>query len=139
MLTQWSDELAAGCDKLVYFGGEGDAIGNGDYLLSDLSPLPVAATLAVFAAKTFHAVPVGGFSSPDNAKRFYLFDRDGKPLLVVDNNGSGRAVTTLNVGTSTVRITDYQGNESELATSHGIRNCQTRTFPTFSKSRIWTC
>ena len=81
VLTQWTDELAAGCEKLIYFGGEGDAIGNGDYLLSDLSPLPVAATLAVFAAKTFHAAPVGVFSSPDNAKRFYLFDRDGQAAL----------------------------------------------------------
>ena len=55
VLTQWTDELAAGCEKLIYFGGEGASIGYGDYLLSDFTPLPVAATLAVFAAKTFDA------------------------------------------------------------------------------------
>jgi hypothetical protein len=131
VMTQWTDELAAGCDKLIYFGGEGDAIGNGDYLRSDLSPLPVAATLAVFAAKTYHAAPVGVFSSPDNAKRFYLFDRDGQALLIVDSNGSGKAETALNVGTSAVRITDCQGNETEVATSHGVVQLPNSDLPYF--------
>ena len=93
IMTRWTDELAAGCEKLFYFGGEGDAIGNGEYMLSDHTPLPVAATLAVFAAKTFHAVPVGVFSSPDNGARFYLFNRDGKALLVADTSAAGRGFT----------------------------------------------
>ena len=75
MLTQWSDELAAGCDKLIYFGGEGASIGYGDYLLADFTPMPVAATLAVFAAKTYDTQPSGVFSTPDQAGVFHLFER----------------------------------------------------------------
>ena len=77
-MTQWTDELAAGCDKLIYFGGEGDAIGNSDYLLSDLTPLPVAATLAVFAAKTFHAAPVGVSRPPTTPHGFISSTAMGK-------------------------------------------------------------
>ena len=95
VMTQWTDELAAGCEKLIYFGGEGDAIGDSDYLLSDYSPLPVAATLAVFAAKTFHAEPVGVFSSADNGARFHLFSRDGKAVLVAESTGGGKRETTV--------------------------------------------
>jgi hypothetical protein len=130
-MTQWTDELAAGCEKLIYFGGEGEAIGNGEYLLTDHTPLPVAATLAVFAAKTFHAVPVGVFSSADNAQRYHLFNRDGKSLLVVESNASGTGATTLPVGAESVRITDCQGNETELATSHGVAKLPDAALPYF--------
>ncbi|HEV3418422.1 MAG TPA: sugar-binding protein, partial [Pirellulales bacterium] len=131
VMTHWTDELAAGCEKLIYFGGEGDAIGNGDYLRSDLTPLPVAATLGVFAAKTFHAAPVGVFSFPDTVARFHLFNRDGQALLVVERNSSEKGETSLNVGTPTVRITDCQGNEIELATSHGVAHLQSSDLPYF--------
>ena len=130
VMTRWTDELAAGCEKLFYFGGEGDAIGNSDYLLSDLSPLPVAATLAVFSAKTFYAAPVGIFSSPDNGARFHLFNRDGQALLVADTStAAGR--TSLNVGAASVRITDYQGNETPLPTSQGVVSLPHSDMPVF--------
>jgi hypothetical protein len=130
-MTQWTDELAAGCEKLIYFGGEGEAIGNGEYMLSDHTPLPVAATLAVFAAKTFHAAPVGVFSAADNAQRYHLFDRDGKSLLVVESNASKKAATALDVGAASVRITDCQGNETELATADGVAHLPNSPLPYF--------
>ena len=131
VMTQWTDELSAGCEKLFYFGGEGDAIGDSDYLRSDLSPLPVAATLAVFAAKTFHAVPIGVFASPDNAARFHLFNRDGRALVVAETGGATKGETALNVGSPTVRVTDCQGNETELTTSQGVAHIPNSDTPVF--------
>ena len=61
VLRQWPDELIAGCRKITYFGGKGDAAGSWDYALDDLSPRPVAATLAVLASKLTGAAPLGVF------------------------------------------------------------------------------
>ncbi len=36
VLRQWTDELTAGCKKITYFGGMGDAAGSWDYVLDDL-------------------------------------------------------------------------------------------------------
>jgi hypothetical protein len=133
VMTQWTDELAGGCEKLFYFGGEGDAIGNSDYLRSDLSPLPVAATLAVFAAKTFHAVPIGMFSSRNGA-RFYLFDRDGQTLVVANTEAASADKTNeteINVGAASLRVTDYQGNESTISAPHGIARLPRSELPVF--------
>jgi len=108
VLTQWTDELAAGCEKIIYFGGRGDPAGNYSYLLDDLSPRPVAATLAVLASKMYGAKPVGVFSLGKSGL-FHLFARDGKPILVCSSYETSETVA-LQVGTEQVRITDYQGN-----------------------------
>ena len=122
VLTEWTDELAAGAGKLIYFGGEGDAIGDFDYLYADHSPRPVAATLAVFASKLWDARPVGTFCSPEGAGVFHLFDRDGEAVLVAGSNEETGEEIPLAVGAGSVRITDYQGNEAEVATRDGIAN-----------------
>ncbi|HVS37695.1 MAG TPA: sugar-binding protein [Gemmataceae bacterium] len=119
VMNRWTDELAAGCDKIIYFGGEGDAIGNGDYLLADCTPLPNAATLAVFGAKTFDAKPLGVFSAGE-AGRFHLFERNGKALLVAATDAKGGEEISLAVGTASVRITDYQGNETVVPAVDGV-------------------
>jgi hypothetical protein len=119
VLTQWTDELSAGCEKLFYFGGEGAAIGYGDYVLGDFTPMPVAATLSVFAAKTFEARPIGVFSIPESLARFHVFERSGKPILIACPRGSAREEVPLAVGTRSVRVTDYQGNERVLAATNG--------------------
>ena len=123
--------MSAGCEKLIYFGGEGDAIGNGDYLRSDLTPLPVAATLGVFGAKTFHAAPVGVFSLAGDGGRFHLFNRDGQALLVAETGAAGNGATSLYVGALSVRITDCQGNETELATHDGVAQLPHAELPYF--------
>jgi hypothetical protein len=120
VLSQWADELSAGCEKLIYFGGEGAATGYGDYLRADFTPLPVAATLAVLAAKTFEAKPVGVFSSPGKRALFHLFERDGKPLLIASSNEEPGEEVSLPVGAPSVRITDYQGNETTLPTAGDV-------------------
>ncbi len=131
VLTQWTDQLAAGCEKLIYFGGEGATTGYGDYLLSDFTPLPVAATLAVFAAKTFDARPVGVFSSPDQRAVFHLFERGGKPILVASSRAAAGQAASLAVGVPSVRITDYQGNESELPAADGVARLPIGPLPCF--------
>ena len=120
VLSQWAGELAAGCEKLIYFGGEGDAIGNGDYLRSDFTPLPVAATLAVLAAKTFDAKPVGVFSIAGKRALFHLFERDGKPILIASSSEKAGEEVPLAVGAHSVRVTDYQGNETTLPAPGGV-------------------
>jgi hypothetical protein len=131
VLTQWTDELAAGCEKLIYFGGEGATTGYGDYLLSDFTPLPVGATLAVFAAKTFDVQPTGVFSTPDQATVFHLFERDGKPILVAATTGQASAEIPLAVGAPSLQITDYQGTETELPVTGGLARLPLGQMPVF--------
>ncbi len=118
VLTQWTDELAVDCERIIYFGGHGAPAGNWTYLLGDLRPRPVAATLAVFTSKMFGARPVGVFSL-GGAGLFHLFERDGRALLVCSSYEEGERVA-LRVGTDEVRITDYQGNETALRSEGGV-------------------
>ena len=111
VLTQWTDELAAGCEKIIYFGGEGSATGDFDYVMDDLTPRPLAATLAVFASKLFQTRPVGVFLM-GNSGLFHLFERDGKAILVASSYEEEEIL--LPVGVESIRITDYQGNEKEV-------------------------
>jgi len=113
VLTQWADELAAGCEKIVYFGGEGAATGEFDYVMDDLTPRPVAATLAVFASKMFGAEPVGVFFMGKGGL-FHLFQRGGESVLLASSYQKDGETVSLPVGVNSVRITDYQGNETEV-------------------------
>lgn len=117
VLTQWADELAAGCEKIIYFGGEGSATGDFDYVMDDLTPRPVAATLAVFASKMFQVEPVGVFFMGKSGL-FHLFDRDGKAILVASSYEEDGEEIPLPVGAESVIISDYQGNEMEIAASN---------------------
>lgn len=119
VLTQWPDELAAGCERIIYFGGGGSPAGNWTYLLGDLRPRPVAATLAVFTSKMFAAQPLGVFSLGEGGL-FHLFERDGKPVMVCSTYASQGEKVGLYVGTDRVRVTDYQGNETAVGSTGGV-------------------
>ncbi len=123
VLTQWPDELAAGCEKIIYFGGEGATAGNWTYLLGDLRPRPVAATLAVFVSKLFAADPVGVFSLGKGAL-FHLFERDGRAVLVCSTYEHDGETVDLQVGTDKVVTTDYQGNETGVPATKGVAALQ---------------
>lgn len=120
VLTEWTDELASdgklkhsatGCEKIIYFGGEGSATGDYDYIMDDLTPRPLAVTLAVFTSKMFQAKPVGAFSMGKNGL-FHLFERNGKAILVASSYEDEEI--SLPVGAESIRITDYQGNETKV-------------------------
>ena len=115
VLTQWADELSAGCEKIIYFGGEGSATGDFDYVMDDLTPRPVAATLAVFVSKMFQAEPVGVFFMGEGGL-FHLFERGEEAILVASSYEEEGEEVSLPVGVDSVRITDYQGNETEITT-----------------------
>jgi len=119
VLTQWPDELAAGCEKIIYFGGNGAPAGNWTYLLGDLRPRPVAATLAVFVSKLFATQPVGVFSLGKGGL-FHLFERDGSAVLVCSTYEQEGETVSLQVGTDRLVATDYQGNEAELGAAGGV-------------------
>lgn len=119
VLTQWADELVAGCEKIIYFGGEGSATGDFDYVMDDLTPRPLAATLAVFTSKMFQTKPVGVFFMGKGGL-FHLFERDGKAILVASSYEKAGEEILLPVGAESVLITDYQGNESDLAAMDNI-------------------
>ena len=113
ILTHWTDELMAGCEKIVYFGGEGDACGNWTYLWDDLTPRPAATTLAVFTSKMFDARPVGTFTLGAGAQ-FHLFEKpDGTALLVAGSITN--ETVALATGAKSVTFTDHQGNEQTFA------------------------
>jgi hypothetical protein len=131
VLTQWADELCAGAKRIVYFGGTGNPIGDWDYLLADHSPLPVAATLAVFASKLWDAKPVGLFTSQGKAGVFHVFERQGKPVLVASSNEAGGERVALAVGVPEVTVTDYQGNETRIATRDGVAELALRPLRCF--------
>jgi hypothetical protein len=130
VLRQWTDELAAGCEKIIYFGGRGSAAGSYGYLLDDLSPRPVAATLAVFASKMFRAKPLGVFLLGQGGL-FHLFERDGEPLVVASTYLTGGETVRLHVGTETVLQTDYQGNETSLPAPGGEARLRLSPLPYF--------
>ncbi|MBM4049913.1 MAG: hypothetical protein FJ279_32860, partial [Planctomycetes bacterium] len=130
VLRQWTDELAAGCEKLIYFGGIGDAAGSWSYVLDDLSPRPVAATLAVFTSKLHGAKPLGTFLAGKGGL-FHLFEREGKPVLVASTYETDGEKVRLPVGADKVLLTDHQGNEVSVPASSGQADLPLRTLPCF--------
>jgi predicted RecA/RadA family phage recombinase len=119
ILTNWSDELVAGIDKIVFFGGWPDAAGNWSYMMDDMTPRPVAATLAVFTSKLFDARPVGKFFLPGEGV-FHLFEKNGRAILLASSTAKEPQTVKLPVGAAKVTVTDWQGNETELATAAGV-------------------
>jgi hypothetical protein len=113
VLNQWTDELVAGAEKIIYFGGEPATTGGYSYLLDDFSPRPVAATIGVFTSKMIRAKPLGVFLLGQGGL-FHLFERDGKPILVASTYEQNGEKIRLQVGTEKVLVTDYQGNENYL-------------------------
>jgi len=118
VLGQWTDELAAGCERIIYFGGSGDPTGGWGYLLDDQTPRPVAATLAVFASKTFGAKPMGVFPVGERGL-LYLFERDGHAVAVASSSGDAGEQVRMRVGPGPLTLTDHQGNETTVATTGG--------------------
>jgi len=130
VLRQWVDELAAGAERIIYFGGAGSATGGWDYLLDDLGPRPVAATLAVLAAKTCGARPLGTFL-PGDGGLVHLFERDGKPILVASAYERSGEKIKLQVGAERLLRTDYQGNETSVPAPGGIVELKLGPVPCF--------
>ena len=130
VLRQWTDELAAGCEKIIYFGGSGSAAGSHGYLLDDLSPRPVAATLAVFAGKLFQARPLGMFLLGEGGL-LHLFERDGRPVLVASSYQDEGESVGLHAGAETLLLTDYQGNERSLPAPGGKAKLPLGRLPCF--------
>jgi len=118
ILTNWADELCAGAQRIIYFGGEGDPAGNWSYLLDDTSPRPVAATLAVFISKVHDATPLGVFAFGKGGV-FHLFDNHGKAVLIASSTNEGETVP-LRVGSEHVEVVDYQGNPTPVAAPGGV-------------------
>ena len=130
ILKQWPDELASGCDKIIYFGGIGLSTGSFGYLLDDQSPRPVAATLAVLTSKLVNTKPLGTFLLGKGGL-FHLFERNNKPILVASTYETQGENVFLNSGSENVRITDYQGNERIASSIEGKSEIQLNQLPFF--------
>ena len=131
VLRQWPDELAAGCRKITYFGGRGDAAGSWDYLLDDLRPRPVAATIAVLTSRLAGTSPLGVFQEGQGGL-FHLFERDGRTVMVASvDPKAGSGPVPLRVGSASVTLTDYQGNETTLPARDGIVDLPRANLPYF--------
>ena len=120
ILRTWPEQLAAGVDGLIYFGGEANPAGNWKYLLDDHTPRPVAATLAVMSAKLGDARPVGVYYAEPGARVVVFEKPDGSALAVVGSLNGDPASAPVSVklpaapGAKVVR-TDHQGNATALA------------------------
>ena len=130
ILKQWPDELIAGCEKIIYFGGQASVAGNYGYILDDYSPRPVAATIAVFTSKLANAKPLGTFLLGKGGL-FHLFERDNKAILVASTYEKDGESILLNTGNGAIKITDYQGNESMVTSSDGKTKIQLNQLPFF--------
>ena len=120
LMERWPDELIAGAERIIYFGGGGDAAGNWSYLMSDMSPRPPACTLAVMTAKLFESKGLGAFSLGQGGT-FHLFeDRNGKAVLVASSYVADGETLPLHVGTDRLLLTDQQGNETTQAANGGV-------------------
>ncbi|MGA2069038.1 MAG: sugar-binding protein [Thermoguttaceae bacterium] len=118
VLDRWPDELQAGCRRVIYFGGWPDAAGDWSYLLDDRQPRPVAVTLAVLTSKLHQARPLGTFYLGARGV-FHLFQQGGKPVLLAASAQPGGEKIELAAGSDSLRLTDYQGNETTVATVAG--------------------
>ena len=121
VMRQWPGEFISGAESVIYFGGEANSCGNWTYLLDDHTPRPVAATLAVMAAKLGNVRPVGATYLEPGAL-VYLFERkDGKGLaFVMSHTEKSNCTVSVPVGDVTgVRQTDFCGNETELMVQGG--------------------
>ncbi len=116
LMSQWVDELTAGAERIIWFGGWPDPCGGWSYLLDDMTPRPAAATLAVLVSKLHQAKPLGAFT--EGKGTFELFDRGGKAVLVLLPGSDGEK-PALRVGSESLVATDYQGNESPIAAKGG--------------------
>jgi hypothetical protein len=110
VMGQWPGELAAGAERLLFFGGEGDPAGNWDYCHEDLSPRPVAATLAVLSSKLHRAVPQGSFMLGAEGP-FHLFAVGSHAVLVAPKAQSPDASVALIAGAAALTVSDDQGEE----------------------------
>ncbi len=130
VLDQWSDELIAGADRIIYFGGQGEPCGNWSFMMGDMNPRPVAVTLAVMISKLHDAKPVGKFFINEKGV-FHLFEKNGKPVLLASISGAQEdkdfytedtesAGIPIKVGSGEVVVSDYLGNETKVKSSDGM-------------------
>ncbi|HOK04530.1 MAG TPA: sugar-binding protein [Victivallales bacterium] len=145
ILKNWTDELMAGAERIVYFGGSPEPTGNWSNFMGNMEPRPVAATIAVFISKLHNANPLGTFFLGEQNAKFQLFEKDKKPVLVasIDSNEGGEnkqnnwyspenpLTEVLFVPGSDIVITDYQGNEEKIKTENKIAKVNVGTRPIF--------
>ncbi|MBQ2622029.1 MAG: hypothetical protein IJF84_11880 [Thermoguttaceae bacterium] len=115
--SHFPDELLAGCEHIVLFGGEGAAAGDWSHFWGDMSPRPGAAALAVLINAIGNAKPIGEISlgKSDSLK---LFEKpDGTPVLIVSTNEKDGETVTLPNGFNPKAMVDQQGNETPLPQS----------------------
>ena len=121
VMRQWPGEFIAGAEAVVYFGGEPNPAGNWTYLLDRHSPRPVAATLAVLATKLGNVRPVGAVCLEPGAIVYLFEKKDGKALaFAMSQTEKSDVEAAIPVGPVTsVKSTDYRGNESSTSVSGG--------------------
>jgi hypothetical protein len=116
LLEQWPSELVAGCERIIWFGNR-SPVGGWSPFFDDLTPRPVAATLAVLASKLHGATPLGSFRLGDKDV-WHLFERDGRAIMVARAPQSETA--RLPVGPlGAAIVTDYQGNAKRIVATGG--------------------
>ncbi|MGI5869520.1 MAG: sugar-binding protein [Kiritimatiellia bacterium] len=132
VLRNWPGELTAGAEVVIYFGGTPQSAGNWTYLLDRTTPRPVAATLAVMSAKIGLARPVGTAAVHPDAI-LHIFERDGKGIAVASSSSDKSASSPLRIaaGATSILMTDYQGNETELAAQDGFVSVNLASMPVF--------
>ena len=117
--TRFPDELMAGCEQIVVFGGEPSPAGDWSHFWGDMSPRPSASSLAVLIDALADARPVGEFSVGKNDS-IKLFERKNRePILVVSSIEKNGETVQLPVGNGRVKKIDQQGNETALTTRQG--------------------
>ncbi|MDO4627675.1 MAG: hypothetical protein Q4C70_00680 [Planctomycetia bacterium] len=120
MYQNFPDELLAGCEKIVIFGGEASPAGDWSHFWADHSPRPAAAALAVLVNALADARPVGEFTLGKSTS-LKLFERPGRPpVMVVSSAEKSGETIRLAVGKKRVVAIDQQGNETELKPKKGV-------------------
>ena len=71
------------------------------------------------------------FSLADDGGRFHSSIAMGKRCSLRKRRGTGKGETSLYVGAPSVRMTDYQGNETQLATHDGVAQLPHAELPYF--------
>ena len=131
ILRNWPGELAAGAEAIIYFGGEAAPAGNWTYLLDFHTPRPVAATLAVMASKLGRARPVGAlYLDPGAIAYLFRYEDGGSLAFLMGASDKESCDVAVPVGAAkSVVVTDYAGNERNVAAEGGFLRLKARPMP----------
>ena len=148
VLRQWPDELAAGCKKITYFGGRGDAAGSWDYVTVDSDSRRVFLShetqVDVINAESgkllgtisdtpgIHGIAIApkanrGFTSNGREDKVSMFDAESLRLIILRYQGGSGTVLDVVDAQNTLTTASNSYDDAQVRYRMALANLQTMT------------